>query len=128
MRGTDKPYHSGKYFLEKPTVTNKYWSADRSIIAFVPKEEMNSLKLEYFKNWFEVVGQRFIFGLNEDFEGLVPLIEAQSIPFVEKEKDLENVNLLIAKLRNLYGRRTKQSHNAFRGHAKSIFDKMNSKF
>ena len=128
VRGIDKPYHSGKYFLEKPTVTNKYWSADRSIIAFVPKEEMNSLKLKYFKNWFEVVGQRFIFGLNEDFEGLVPLIEAQSIAFVEKEKDLENVNLLIAKLRNLYGRRTKQSHNAFRDHAKSIFDKINSKF
>jgi hypothetical protein len=85
------------YFLDYPLITCNNWSADRSVVALVPKREMTMLELEYFKYWFYGVGWRSIYGLDERLDGFVNLIGLQKIPCVEENQSLGLLNSLFGK-------------------------------
>lgn len=85
------------YFLDYPLITCNNWSADRSVVALVPKREMTMLELEYFKYWFYGVGWRSIYGLDERLDGFVNLIGLQKIPCIEENQSLGLLNSLFGK-------------------------------
>ena len=114
------------YFLATPVITVRQWSANRTVLALVPKLEMSDLQLEFYQFWWDVVGRRFIFGLDPDLDGLVPLVSAQKIPVLKDFTELEFMVEILKNLRSLYKRREKGSIDRYRDHAKSLFDALGS--
>ena len=113
--------------LVNPVVTCPRWSADRSVIALVPKFEMTLNQLDYFRNYLDAKGPDCVYGVSEEFFGLTSSIGVAYFPVIEDESYLPFFNSIFEKLRRLYKRRADQPGYRYRLHALSIFHLMKNK-